>query len=267
MSTLTNTQISQTYPGLLKLDDSTTGITSSLQAVQDGLGNNTGLKIATNRLEGGNLMNAYRAGVAQYYGTGFQNTGTAPTNSGNILSVSPFYDNGVQGYSAFTINVTTLAAGESIDVAFYNAQYLDGYGYVPYQRVVSAVNVPTTSTGFKTNSFPTTLSFSGTGPGIYFLVTKWNSVGVTPTTRCGVVNSTTNNYVVGLLPSIAGFVYNSNSSMAPSFWQGSAAQTNVLLNQYNTATLPATWTATELNTLSASVASNYNPGFLLHTIR
>ena len=47
MSALTGNQIKDTYQGLLKLADSTTGITSSFQAVQDGLGNDTGLRIAT----------------------------------------------------------------------------------------------------------------------------------------------------------------------------------------------------------------------------
>lgn len=42
MSNLTGQQIQNTYEGLLNLEDSTTGITSNLQAIQDGLGNNTG---------------------------------------------------------------------------------------------------------------------------------------------------------------------------------------------------------------------------------
>ena len=50
MSTLTGQQINQTYKGLLKLDDSSTGITQNLQAIQDGLGNNTGLQIKQNQV-------------------------------------------------------------------------------------------------------------------------------------------------------------------------------------------------------------------------
>lgn len=42
MGTLTGQQINNTYDGLLKLSDSTTGITSTFQAIEDGLGNNTG---------------------------------------------------------------------------------------------------------------------------------------------------------------------------------------------------------------------------------
>ena len=40
MSTLFGNNISQTYQGLIKLADSTTGVTSTTQSFQDGLGNN-----------------------------------------------------------------------------------------------------------------------------------------------------------------------------------------------------------------------------------
>jgi hypothetical protein len=59
MSNLTGQQINQTYPGLLNLETSTTGITENLQAIQDGLGNNTGLRIATNQLEVPNIQSFY----------------------------------------------------------------------------------------------------------------------------------------------------------------------------------------------------------------
>ena len=68
MSTLTGQQINLTYPGLLNLETSTTGITSSFQQIQDGLGNNTGLTIRQNQLQGGGLFsNQYF--VPQYMGT------------------------------------------------------------------------------------------------------------------------------------------------------------------------------------------------------
>ena len=56
MSTLTGQQINLTYPGLLNLETSTTGITSNPQQIQDGLGNNTGIKIATNYLTAPNVL-------------------------------------------------------------------------------------------------------------------------------------------------------------------------------------------------------------------
>ena len=46
MGQLTNLYVSQSYQGLLKLTDSTTGLTPSLQTVQDGLGGNSPLQIS-----------------------------------------------------------------------------------------------------------------------------------------------------------------------------------------------------------------------------
>jgi hypothetical protein len=48
MGTLSGQTIQNTYDGLLKLEDSTNPITSSPQFIQDGLGNNTNMKIGTN---------------------------------------------------------------------------------------------------------------------------------------------------------------------------------------------------------------------------
>ena len=46
MSALTGNNVKDTYQGLLKLANSATGITSNLQYVQDGLGNNTPLQMS-----------------------------------------------------------------------------------------------------------------------------------------------------------------------------------------------------------------------------
>ena len=48
MPTLSGQTIQSTYQGLIKLADSTSGITSTPQQIQDGLGNDTGTRIATN---------------------------------------------------------------------------------------------------------------------------------------------------------------------------------------------------------------------------
>ena len=55
MSNLTGQQIKNTYPGLLNLATATSGITSSYQQVQDGLGNNTNTRISTNGILSPNL--------------------------------------------------------------------------------------------------------------------------------------------------------------------------------------------------------------------
>lgn len=267
MSNLTSLNINQSFQGLINLSDSTTGITSTPQQLQDGLGNDTGIKIATNRLEGGNIYNVYRAGIAQYYGTGFfQNTPSTPTNAGNILSNQVFYDNGLYSYSAISIYCHTLAAGESVDIAFYNAQYLETYGYVPYQKLVAEVNIPLTSTGIKTASFATPLTFSATGAGVYWIVCKFNGAA-TPVARTTPIPSGIRQFCDTLTNSMNGIVYNVAGTIPAFFAQNTTTATNPQTWQYNTGTFPTTWTSTELNLLSSTLGASYNPGFILHTIR
>ena len=50
MSTLFGQNISQTYPGLIKLADSTTGVTSTTQSFQDGLGNNIPIQVSNTQV-------------------------------------------------------------------------------------------------------------------------------------------------------------------------------------------------------------------------
>jgi hypothetical protein len=59
MSTLFGNNISQTYQGLIKLADSTTGVTSTTQSFQDGLGNNIPIQVSndTVNISGSFLVN------------------------------------------------------------------------------------------------------------------------------------------------------------------------------------------------------------------
>ena len=197
MSTLTGQAIKDTYEGLLKLTDSTTGITSTPQQIQDGLGNDTGTKIATNWLTNPMVlgMQDYKA---DYYGLGFAATGNAPVaNTQNIIIAQLFYDNGTYDYSAMTYNViTATTSSDVITCGFYNGQYVDGVGFAPYQLIQSGITLTNNSTGVKVTSLPSTLSFSGYGPGYYFWLYKISNAGVTPTTRLG----NTSSAVLGVLP-------------------------------------------------------------------
>lgn len=266
MSSLSSQQINQSYQGLIKLDNSTTGITSNFQSVQDGLGNDTGLKISTKGLAGANTLNFYKPSLGQYYGNGFGTTATSPGTNGNIILSNWFYDGGVASYSAFTVNCTTLHASETVQLAFYNSRYLDGYGYVPYQKVMSEVTITgTTSTGIKTMVLGSPITFSGNGPGYYFAVCKYNGAA-SPTIRfaAGMVPVTT--FSVDLLRMQSGFVYNTAGTAATLPTQN-VGTTIASTWVYNTASFPTTWTSTELNTLTTSSSAIMVPGFLLHTIR
>jgi len=186
MSVLTGQQINLTYPGLLNLATATTGITSNPQQIQDGLGNNTGIKIATNFLTAPNVLGVqdYKG---DYYGLGFtSNAGTPVASSQNIIIGQPFYDNGLYDYSAITYNIiTATTTSDVITCGFYNSQYVDGVGLAPYQLLQSGITLTTNSTGVKTTSLPSTLSFSGYGPGYYWWMYKVSNAGLTPTVRVG----------------------------------------------------------------------------------
>jgi hypothetical protein len=184
MSNLTGQQIKDTYDGLLNLANSTTGITSTPQQIQDGLGNNTGTRIATNW-----LTNPMVFGMSElkgdYYGLGFTTAGVTPVGSTqNVMIASLFYDSGSYDYSAITYNV--ISATSTSDVAtigFYTAQMVDGVGLAPSVLVQSGTTLISNSTGVKTTTLPSALSFSAYGPGYYFFVIKISNAGVTPTIR------------------------------------------------------------------------------------
>lgn len=184
MASLSGQTIQSSYQGLLKLADSSTGITSSFQAVQDGLGNDTGVKIATNYLASPNNPGFLNL-KADYYGVGFTNTGQAPVaNTQNILLAYPFYDNGMYSYSAITYNIATATTiGDTVEVAFYTSQMVSGVGLAPHTQVLSAQTLTVNSTGIKTTTLSSNLSFSGYGAGVFFLVMKISNSGATPTVR------------------------------------------------------------------------------------
>jgi len=265
MSALSPLQINLSYQGLLKLADSTTGITQTVQSIQDGLGNDTGFKIAENRIQGGNLLPFYKAGVGQYYGNGFGTLAASPGSNQNQLCSTYFYDNGVETYSAITVNCTTLHATETVDISLYNSQYLDGYGYIPYQKIMSEITVTgTTSTGVKTMVLPTPFTFSGTGPGVYFVLTRYNAA-TNPTIRFAAPITTTTNFTQ-FVTFNTGWVLNTAGTAAFLGTQN-IGTTTVQTWVYNTASFPSTFTSTEAATLSSSTSANITAGFLLHTIR
>lgn len=185
MSVLTGQQINLTYPGLLNLETATTGITTTPQQIQDGLGNNTGVKIATNYLTAPNVLGVqdYKG---DYYGLGFTAAaaGVPVASSQNIIIGQPFYDNGTYDYSAITYSIiTATTSSDVLTCGFYSSQYVDGVGLAPSVLIQSGITLTTNSTGLKTTTLPSTLSFSGYGPGYYWWMYKYSNSGATPTVR------------------------------------------------------------------------------------
>lgn len=185
MSNLSGQQINQSYQGLLKLSNSSTGITSSFQSIEDGLGNDTGMKISTNGITGPNLLNFQRFAPAKG-GLGFiQSSGmTYQVNEYDSLVCFPFYDTGVNSYSSVSYSVSAVTStADVVELGFYTAQCDDLYGIVPYQLIMTAGTLTVNSTGLKTTTFPSTLSFSGYGGGVFFAVIRTTNSGTTPTVK------------------------------------------------------------------------------------
>lgn len=259
MSALTGQQIKDTYDGLLKLADSTTGITQNLQAIQDGLGNNTGLRIASGQLEIPNAQTFINL-KNQYYGPGFQATSATPMAAGtqNVLLAYSFQDKGLYSYSALTFNlVTASTTSDTCEAAIYTSQMINPNGLYPSDLIMSGITIPTTGAlGQRTVALPSTLSFSGYGGGIYWMVFKVSNAGVQPSVRFG--NGTIAN---GL------GAYGQIASLTPNaYTQQFRVQGNWMV--FSGQTSFATSFGTNLPSLQSSTANiaGSNLGFILHTV-
>ncbi len=81
MGQLTNLYVSQSYQGLLKLANSTTGVTGTLQYVQDGVGNNIPMLVSTSSV----------VISGSFYGDGSNLTGiTANVSTSSLVTTSSF---------------------------------------------------------------------------------------------------------------------------------------------------------------------------------
>ena len=184
MSTLSGQTIQSTYQGLLKFADSTTGVTSSYQQIQDGLGNDTNIRISTNGIQSNTIM-AYNNLKPDYMGIGFSTgASTYGANHQNRTLYSVFYDSGIYSYSAISYHcLTATTTSDVVDIAFYTLQQVSTVGIAPKDLIMSGITLISNSTGFKTTTLPSTLSFSGTGGGYYVIATIVSNSGVTPTVR------------------------------------------------------------------------------------
>lgn len=267
MSTLTGNQIKDTYQGLLKLADSSTGITNSLQAVQDGLGNNTGVRIATNQLEIPNAA-TFVPLKAQYYGSGFGNIAAQQFAAGTqgIIMATQFLDGGDYSYSAISFNtVSATSTSDTVEFALYSTQMINPFGLFPHAPIVSGITADTTTTGLKTFVFPTPVSFSGYGGGVYFLVYKISNGGVQPTWRPGASAialqvGAQSISIYGMTQQFTSLTFNSNN---PRTNNGGA--NNMVFSGLTTFDNPYANTINTLQSTSTNITGNA-PGFILHTI-
>lgn len=266
MSTLTGQQIQNTYQGLLKLDNSTTGITENLQAIQDGLGNNTGLRITTDQLEVPNIV-SFIPLKARYYGAGFNNVNAAQYASTlqNTILATFFQDGGEYSYSAITFNtITATSTSDTVEFAIYTSQMINPQGLFPHAPIISGITADTTTTGLKTFVFPSHISFSGYGGGIYFLVFKISNSGVQPTYRPG-----STGIPVGFFTQNAQ-IYGFTETFTPSTYSINTCRTNNaganLMVFSGLTTFNNPYSNTINSAQSSSTLAGNAPGFILHTV-
>jgi hypothetical protein len=267
MANLSGQTIQSTYPGLLNLNTATTGVTSTPQAITDGLGNNTGALIGTNFLTAPNIfpMLGSNLFVPDYMGPGFASTGVAPVaNQQNKINAFLFYDTGKYAYSAITYGaLSATTTGDVVECAFYTCQYYNGVGVVPYQLIQSGITLTTnTVQQFLNTTLPSTLSFSGYGGGYFYFLMKITNSGATPTVRLSSNPQNTNQFpsIIGLQ---LGMVKNRSVNATVN-----AIGTNASVPAYvlNTATtFNATYALTDVD-INTSVTA-YNMGFNLRCIK
>ena len=266
MANLSGQTIQSTYPGLLNLNTATSGITNSFQSITDGLGNDTGIQIKTNYLAAPNNIsfprykntyggNGTNIAAGQQYSSGMQ----------NIILATPFYDSGFFSYSAATIRVVSATtSSDTLEFGIYTSQLIPDEGLYPDVPIITGLTASTTTTGNKTVVFPSNISMSGYGGGIYFIVWKVSNGGVQPTFRPNGPNTISQLTTFGVL--MYGVLRIAADNYFPQLIKGNNNASNIQAFTGQT-TFPNPF-PTNINTLQSSV-TNLNGnilGVLLHTV-
>jgi hypothetical protein len=116
MGQLTNQYVSQSYQGLLKLEDSSNGVTATLQNVQDGLGNNLPIKISSTQV----------TITGSFFGNGTGLTGITATNA-----ISSSYSN-YAVTASYALNAvipsgTVSGSQQIVDLGFATTSSLNAF--------------------------------------------------------------------------------------------------------------------------------------------
>lgn len=260
MSSLSSQQINQSYQGLIKLADSTTGITSNLQTLQDGLGNDLPISLKEGYFYTPNQY-TFPSYKGKYYGPGFNATASAGVaGTQNTVLIYPFLDPGLYSYSAITYNLSVqTSTSDVVNIAFYDMDVYEDGGLYPKNVIMSGITLASTGgTGIRTTTLPSTLSFSGTGGGIYFMCAVISNAGVTPTVR----------YTQGSASTILGLNnYGNYMNTAGSAILGQQGNTSAafLRQRLSISSLPTTFTQANISTRQST--SPQDIGFVLNTIR
>ena len=131
MGQLTNLYVSESYQGLLKLTDSTTGLTSTLQTVQDGLGGNSPLQISRTQV---NISGSLTINGSPITGSNVDTGSFVTTSSFNAYTSS--IDTRIDGIEAKTGSYATTGSN-----TFIGSQIIEGNVSFPSNSFVSSDNV------------------------------------------------------------------------------------------------------------------------------
>jgi len=248
----------------MNLENSTSGITSTYQPLQDGLGNNTGTRISTQGILSPNLPSLNNL-MPDYGGTGFGTATVAPAaNTQNRTLYQIFYDTGFYSYSAITYNVGTLTStSDVVDIGFYSLQLVPGIGIAPKDLIMSGVTLISNSTGLKTTTLPSTLSFSGNGGGFHIMAITITNGNVTPTVRYTTnngFNSQNQSYATSL------GLYLANAGNALNVGHKMAGVTNNIFVLNNLSTLQSSYSTSDIINNISTTTINGGYGFGLNTI-
>jgi hypothetical protein len=141
MGLLTNQYVSQSYQGLLNLENANTGVTSTLQYVTDGIGNKIPMQVSTSSVV---ITGSFR-------GDGSGLTGiTANIDSGSLVTTSSF--------NAYTSSVNTKLAGLDVETGSLQLQINQKLNSSSFNSYTSSNDAIVNSLVNATGSYATTSS-------------------------------------------------------------------------------------------------------------
>lgn len=273
MATLSGNSIQNTYDGLLKLDDSTSGITTSFQDITDGLGNPTGLKIKENFFQSPNMFSQEQFKY-QYYGSGWQEFGVfVPSQSlygGSTRKAFQYaVDLGYYSYSAITLHLSVNTINnELMQLCFYDAQLVPSIGLLPKNKLTDVITLNNTgATGQQTYIFSTPLTLQ---PGFYFVVwTAFNNTSPNSALTSRYRSSQSSNGVLTLMDTL-GKTQDDNAPFGGSAFLNGFGSRNALTMSYpiydNVGYASSYSSASLISGRLGAQPLTSAPGFILHTI-
>lgn len=145
MGQLTNLFVSESYQGLLKLADSSTGLTTNLQSVQDGLGGNSPLQISQTEV---NISGTFTVNGAPVGGVDTGSLVKNVTGLNDDITVTK----GDGTTSSFTVNNVESSSFSQTSISSSFAQNSVSASYAPLPSGVISGSVQISDLGFATTS-------------------------------------------------------------------------------------------------------------------